>query len=84
MPKTPSSGFYHQPFLWRVAGARMLIRCYCGWCRRAQHYLAMDLVPIFGSDAVVGRLWDAARAAANRIAGPSRSGCRPATTSATS
>ncbi len=57
MPKTPSSGFYHQPFLWRIAGARMIIRCYCGWCRRAQHYLAMDLVPIFGSDAVVGQLW---------------------------
>lgn len=57
MPKTPSTGFYHQPFLWRVASAGMLIRCYCGRCKRAQHYLAMDLVPIFGSDAVVGRIW---------------------------
>jgi hypothetical protein len=57
MPKTPSTGFWHKPLLWRAANARMLIRCGCSRCQKVQHYLAMDLVPMFGSDAVVGELW---------------------------
>lgn len=57
MPKTPSTGFAHQPFLYAIANAGMLVRCYCGACRRARYYLATDLIEIFGGRAVVGELW---------------------------
>jgi len=60
MPKkTPSTGWYHQPFLWRAASAGMLIVCRCRECRRTVTYLAADLAPLYHRDAVVGRLWGA-------------------------
>lgn len=57
MPKTPSTGWYHQPFLWRAAEAKMLVVCRCRSCRRSVTYFAADLVPLFHRDAVIGALW---------------------------
>lgn len=57
MPKTPSTGYAHQPFLWRVANANMIVHCRCRKCVKAQNYLASDLVEVFGPNAVVGELW---------------------------
>ena len=57
MPKTPSSGFWHQPFLWRLANAHMLVECRCGNCRVVRTYLARDLVKVWGPNAVVGQLF---------------------------
>ncbi|KFL31497.1 hypothetical protein JP75_08145 [Devosia riboflavina] len=57
MPKTPSTGFAHQAFLYAVANAGMLVRCECKACKRVRHYLASDLVHVFGGRAVVGELW---------------------------
>lgn len=57
MPKTPSTGWAHQPFLWKVANAGMLIECRCRRCERLRTYLAADLIGIFHPSAVVGELW---------------------------
>lgn len=57
MPKTPSRGWWYQPFLWRAANAGMLVRCRCILCRRTVHYLATDLLEVFSRDAVIGNLW---------------------------
>lgn len=47
MPKTPSTGFYHQARLWNCAKAGMLIVCTCQDCRRSVTYLASDLLEHF-------------------------------------
>jgi len=47
MPKTPSTGFWHQPRLWNCAKAGMLIVCTCRLCRRSVTYLAADLLEYF-------------------------------------
>lgn len=57
MPKTPSSGFWHQPRLWNCAKAGMLVVCSCRGCQRAVNYLAADLVQLFGELRLVGQLW---------------------------
>ena len=57
MPKTPSTGWNHQPFLWRAAKAGMFVVCRCTKCRRMRTYLAGDLLPVFGRAAVIGELW---------------------------
>ena len=59
MPETPSTGFWHQPFLWRCAAADMLVRCTCRYCRRTVHYYAKDLLEVFHRNAVVGEIWGA-------------------------
>jgi hypothetical protein len=57
LPKTPSTGWNHQAFLWRAAKAGMLVVCRCGKCKRARTYLAADLVSEFHRAAVIGELW---------------------------
>ena len=57
MPKTPSTGFWHQPRLWNCAKAGMLIVCTCRLCQRQVNYLAADLLPIFGELRLIGEIW---------------------------
>lgn len=57
MPKTPSTGFWHQPRLWNCANAGMLVVCTCRRCQRQVNYLAADLVGIYGDLRLIGEIW---------------------------
>lgn len=57
MSNSPSTYWKDKPFLYKAANDRMLIVCTCLNCRKTVTYLALDLIPIHGPQAIVGSLW---------------------------